>query len=209
MQRFFPSSQTRSPSLYLGISRCLTHDCCALIMKPHAWSRASFSCLRHNVTLGIGDVAWIQSACGLKPISRKNGDFLVISDGQLLCANCAIRRWGAQFFCFLSVIKCMAVSSHWFVHSDCPSVLGWYAVDGACLTPVTLHAACMNLDMNRGSLSLITLEGNPKWANMCWCIMLLFLLPWYPHYKEWISPPWCSPDLWRLGLNWTPVTPAV
>jgi hypothetical protein len=40
-------------------------------------------------------------------------------------------------------------------------------VEGACLTPVTLHASCMNLDMNRGSQSLITLVGKPKCANTC------------------------------------------
>jgi hypothetical protein len=44
------------------------------------------------VTLGIGEVACIQSAHGLNPISKKKGDFLVVSDGQLLCANCAIGR---------------------------------------------------------------------------------------------------------------------
>jgi hypothetical protein len=40
-------------------------------------------------------------------------------------------------------------------------------VEGVCLTPVTLHAACMNLDMNRGYQSLMTLVGSPKWANTC------------------------------------------
>jgi hypothetical protein len=59
-------------------------------------------------------------------------------------------------------MKRMAVSSHWLDRSDCLSVLGWYAVDGECLTPVTLHAACMNLDMNRGSQLLMTLVGSPK-----------------------------------------------
>jgi hypothetical protein len=44
------------------------------------------------VTLGIGEVVCIQSARGLKPMSKKNRDFLVVSDGQLLCANCAIGR---------------------------------------------------------------------------------------------------------------------
>jgi hypothetical protein len=40
-------------------------------------------------------------------------------------------------------------------------------MEGACLTPMTLHAACMNLDINRGSQLLMTLVGNPKWANTC------------------------------------------
>jgi hypothetical protein len=35
-------------------------------------------------------------------------------------------------------------------------------VEGACFTPVTLHAACMNFDMNHGSQSLMTLVGRLK-----------------------------------------------
>src|ERR1700677_35180 len=62
IRRFLPSSHMRSPSLYLGVSRCLTHDCCALIMNCHAWSRASLSWSRRNATCGNGDFPLVQSA---------------------------------------------------------------------------------------------------------------------------------------------------
>ena len=63
--RFHPSNHTRSPSLYLGISLFLTHDCWAFIMSVCACSHASLNCSRRNVTCGNGDVVWCQSACGL------------------------------------------------------------------------------------------------------------------------------------------------
>src|ERR1700761_9270900 len=58
-------------------------------------------------------------------------------------------------------------SNHWLECSDCPSVCGWYAVEIFCSIPRTLHSSLVNFDANRGSLSLIILEGSPKWVKTC------------------------------------------
>src|SRR6202012_4038319 len=112
VRRFLPSNHTRSPSLYLGVSLCLTHDFWALIMRFWACARASLNCSIRNVTCGNGDVAFFQSARGLYPIRRKNGDFLVLSLGQLLCANCAIGSQRAQSSCLQLVTNIRNVSPH-------------------------------------------------------------------------------------------------
>src|SRR6266702_5099010 len=122
VHRWHPSSHTRSPSLYLGVSLCLTHDCCALTISSWARCRACLNCSSLNATCGIGDGLSIQSACGLKPYNVKKGDSPVVSFGQLLCANSVSGRYVCQLsWCSLTQNR-KYCSSHWLVHSDCPSV---------------------------------------------------------------------------------------
>src|SRR6266702_409214 len=122
--RWRPSSHTRSPSSYLGVSLCLTHDCCALIISSWACCLAILNWSSLNTTCGIGDGLSVQSACGLNPYSTKKGDSPVVSFGQLLCANSARGRYVCQLFCRSLTQNHKYCSSHWFVCSDCLSVQG-------------------------------------------------------------------------------------
>src|SRR6266702_5568674 len=92
VHRWRPSSHTRSPSLYLGVSLCLTHDFWALIISSWARCLALLNCSNRMATWGMGDGLSIQSVRGLNPYSTKKGDSLVVSFGQLLCANSASGR---------------------------------------------------------------------------------------------------------------------
>src|SRR6266702_4414180 len=91
-RRWHPSSHTRSPSLYLGISLCLTHDCCALIISSWVHCLACLNLSILSATCGIGIGLSVQSAWGLNPYRTKKGDSPVVSLGQLLCANSASGR---------------------------------------------------------------------------------------------------------------------
>src|SRR6266702_2755051 len=86
----------RSPSLYLGVSLCLTHDFCALIISSWAHCLAFLNWSSRSATCGIGDGLSVQSACGLNPYRMKKGDSPVVSFGQLLCANSANGRYECQ-----------------------------------------------------------------------------------------------------------------
>src|SRR6266702_6075574 len=90
--KWHPSSHTRSPSLYLGISLCLTHACCALIISSWAHCLAFLNCSSLIATCGIGVGLSVQSAQGLNLYRTKKGDSPVVSLGQLLCANSASGR---------------------------------------------------------------------------------------------------------------------
>src|SRR6266702_1816953 len=92
VHKWCPSSHMRSPSLYLGVSLCLTHDFCALIINSWAHCLAILNCSSLRATCGIGDGLSIQSARGLNPYSTKKGDSPMVSLGQLLCANSASGR---------------------------------------------------------------------------------------------------------------------
>src|SRR6266702_964217 len=88
-----------SPLWYLGISLCLTHDCCALTISSWAHCLALLNWSVHSATCGIGDSLSIQSACGLNLYSTKKGDSLVVSFGQMLCTNSARGRYACQLSC--------------------------------------------------------------------------------------------------------------
>src|SRR6266571_8645861 len=92
VHKWHPSNHTMSFSLYLGVSRCLTHDCCTLTISAWAFCLASLNCSTWSATCRIGDGLLIQSAHGLNPYSIKKGDSLVVSFGQLLCVNSARGR---------------------------------------------------------------------------------------------------------------------
>src|SRR6266581_6537367 len=99
VRKWRPSNHTKSFSLYLGVSQCLTHDCCALIISAWAFCRASLNCSTRSATCGIGDGLLIQSARGLNPYSTKKGDSPVVSFGQLLCVNSTRGRYACQLSC--------------------------------------------------------------------------------------------------------------
>ena len=96
-----------------------------------------------------------------------NRDSRVVSLGQLLCTNSATGRRCAQSSCRSFTQKRRYCSNHWLERSDCPSVQGWYAVEMFCWIPRTLHSSLVNFDANRGSLSLMILEGSPKRVKTC------------------------------------------
>ncbi len=50
-------------------------------------------------------------------------------------------------------------STHWFFHSDSPSVLGWKAVEMFCWAPIWVDRAQPKCEVNRGSLSIMTFFG--------------------------------------------------
>src|SRR6266702_3625560 len=160
----------RSPSWYLGVSLCFTHDCCALIISSWALCLAILNWSSLNATCGIGDGLSIQSARGLNPYRTKKGDSPVVSFGQLLCANSARGRYVCQLSCHLLTQNRKYCSSHWFVRSDCPSVQGWYAVEMFCVVPIPLQSPWINFDANFGSRSLMNFKGSPNRGNMCWTI---------------------------------------
>src|SRR6266702_3577041 len=166
----------RSPFWCLGVSLCLTHDCCALVISSWARCLAILNWSSLSATCGIGDGLSVQSVHGLNLYSTKKGDSPVVSFGQLLCANSARGRYACQLSCRSSTQNRRYCSSHWFVLSDCPSVRGWYAVDIFCVIPVPLHRPLMNLEANFGSLSLMNFSGSPKRRNMCWTISLMVSL---------------------------------
>src|SRR6266704_2806928 len=99
VQRWRPSSHTRSPSWYLGVSLCCTHDRCALIISSCAHCLALLNWSSLSATCGIGDGLSVQSARGLNPYSVKKGDSPVVSLGQLLCANSARGKYVCQLSC--------------------------------------------------------------------------------------------------------------
>src|SRR6266702_6144737 len=82
----------RSPSWYLGVSLCLTHDFCALIINSWAHCLALLNWSSRSATCGTGDGLSVQSARGLNPYKTKKGDSPVVSFSQLLCANSANRK---------------------------------------------------------------------------------------------------------------------
>src|SRR6266702_1108739 len=170
VRRWRPSSHTRSPSWYLGVSLFLTHDFCALIISSWARCLALLNWSSRNATCGIVDGLSVQSARGLDPNRTKKGDSPVVSFGQLLCANSASGRSACQLSWHSLTQNRRYCSSHWFVRSDCPSVRGWYAVEMFCVVPVPLHSPLMNFEANFGSLSLMNFSGSPNRGNMCWTI---------------------------------------
>src|SRR6266702_2689600 len=167
VRRWRPSSHTQSPSRYLGVSLCLTHDFCALTISSWARCLALLNWSSLSTTCGIGDGLSIQSAHGLNPYSTKKGDSPVVSFGQLLCANSVRGKYACQLSCRSLTQNRRYCPNHWFVHSDCPSVRGWYAVEMFCVVPVPLHNPRMNLDVNFGSRSLINFRGSPNRGKMC------------------------------------------
>src|ERR1700687_1700064 len=90
--RLRPWSHTRSPSLYLGIVRCLIQRACALVMASWALFLAILRCSRRVEDCGRALTTSFQSARGWYPIRRRNGDSLVVSLLQLLWVNSAIGR---------------------------------------------------------------------------------------------------------------------
>src|ERR1700681_1277458 len=134
---------------------------CALIISSWARRLALLNSSSRLVTCGNGEGLSVQSVRGWYPISSLNGDSPVVSDVQLLCANSAIGRYSAQLSCRSLTQNRRYCSTHWLDLSDCPSVLGWYAVDMFWSICKILHSSLVNFDANRGSRSLMILVGSP------------------------------------------------
>src|SRR6267378_6480011 len=124
---FRPSNHTCSPSLNHWWCVRRSHEASAVRRASYATCRASIICSRRVVIWGNGDFVISQVARGSYPMSRRKGDVFVVALYHVLCANSATGRYVAQFVCLWLVQNRRYCSSHWFVHSDCPSVLGWYA----------------------------------------------------------------------------------
>src|SRR6266702_3358379 len=112
VHKWRPSSQTRSLSWYLGVSLCLTHDFCALIISSWAHRLASLNWSSLSATCGIGDGLSVQSARGLNLYSVKKGDSPMVSFGQLLCVNSARGRYACQLSCLSLTQNHKYCSSH-------------------------------------------------------------------------------------------------
>ena len=65
-----------------------------------------------------------------------------------------------KFFCLWSTKNWRYCSSSWFIHSVCPSVCGWNAVDNLISIPNILFSSFVNSAANWEPLSDTTLSGN-------------------------------------------------
>jgi hypothetical protein len=126
--RFFPSSQTWSPSFiskgfFVSLRRCRSSrvfwTCFLASSNWLMWSADAGTFWGRNLTC-----TW-----GLNPRRSLCRDFLVTLYRQELCTYSATGRSLAQLFCHLVAQVCRYCSTHAFILSVCPSVLGWKAVD--------------------------------------------------------------------------------
>src|SRR6266404_6428092 len=121
---FRPSSHTCSPSLNRGLCARRSHEASAACLASYATRRASIICSSRVVTWGSGDFVTSQVARGSYPMSRRNGDVFIVALYHVLCANSATDKYVDQLVCLWLVQNLRYCLSHWFVHSDCPSVRG-------------------------------------------------------------------------------------
>jgi hypothetical protein len=80
----------------------------------------------------------------------------------LFCTMVAIPSQSLQSVWALLMVRQRYCSTHWFVHSDSLSVWGWNTEDMFCLIPSCWARAFAKRDVNRGSLSDMTLLGRPN-----------------------------------------------
>ena len=87
-------------------------------------------------------------------------------------------------------------STHWFFHSESPSVWGWEAVNRFCWIPSHLVSAFPKCEVNLGSLSLMTFLGSPyyelMWLRYNYAIPTLEM--WVEHGKNsaTLERPWST-----------------
>jgi hypothetical protein len=127
--RFFPSNQTRSPSLYGSYALCpfcftlrFMTIFCAFLMASWAQSLVTSNHSLRWARSGRVEVVFVCHMLGVCPMRRLNGVILVTSLGQALCTNWARGSKDAQLFCWKFPYTLRYCSSHWFVLSDCPSI---------------------------------------------------------------------------------------
>src|ERR1700720_1389465 len=163
--RFFPSSHTSSPGWNVLSVLELVSDRCSM-----SWAcfLASNMCFSRSTAIGLSSAsARVMLIDGLIPINSSCGVFCAFSCFHELWANSAIGRYSAQLSCRPLTQFRRYCSTHAFILSDCPSVLGWNAVDKFWLIPVALAIALEKCDVNRGSLSEIILLGMPNQGRRC------------------------------------------
>jgi hypothetical protein len=109
---------------------------------------------------------------GLIPCRSSCGDLLLTLCFQELWANSTIGSMCAHMDGLSAVQGLKYCSTHAFILSVCPSVLGWKAVDRFCWIPVALQRAFVKWDANHGSRSEIILLGNPNQGIKCFRTLL-------------------------------------
>jgi hypothetical protein len=129
VQRFFPSNQTRSPSLYgsyaLHPFYCTLHLMtifCVFLMASWAWSLVTSNHSLCQVRSGRVEVIFVCHTFGVCPMRRSNGVILVTSLGQALCMNWARGNNDAQLSYWKFPYMHKYCSNHWFILLDWPSV---------------------------------------------------------------------------------------
>ena len=94
------------------------------------------------------------------------GDRPVVWFLRLLCtADAVVSHW-SQSSGAAEVTSRRYCSTHWFLRSNNPLVCGWKAVDRFWVMPSFVASALPNWLVNRGSLSLMILEGSPNHRTM-------------------------------------------
>src|SRR6266702_1509815 len=161
---FVPSTQTWSPLLY-GLNLLFPWFLMAIIFcaRPISASALFLACSISSsrcVTVGTLLIP-NQSVLGVNPMIRSNGVFFVVSCVHCLCANSAIVNHWCKLF-WSSQKHCRYCSSHWFVCSDCLSVLGWYAVEIFWRILSAWHNPLAYLDVNLVSRSKMIFFGTPN-----------------------------------------------
>ncbi len=166
MWRFFPSNQTLSPVFISVALPSSFRDC-------HASRLFWTSCLASSSSFSLTSVAGIfpSISCiltwGLVPVRSLCGEWCIVSFFQELWANSVIGSSLAQLFCRPVVHGQRYCSIQAFIHSICPSVLGWNAVDRFCWTPSALQMALEKFDVNRGSQSDMICLGTLNHGTRC------------------------------------------
>ena len=79
----------------------------------------------------------------------------------LFTANSADTNYSGQSFCLCSMKNLKYCSNSWFIHSICPSIYGWNAVNSLISIPNILFSSFVNSTENFGPQSDITLSGSP------------------------------------------------
>ena len=103
--------------------------------------------------------------------SRRKGSVWLLSVVDH-CDNCTIGNHLLQLSCLLLTKIVMNSFISWFTCSVCPSVCGWYAVDGFPWIPKAPYNSFMNRDTNCVPWSLITFIGN-LWSQKTWLMKCL------------------------------------
>ncbi len=148
--RFFPSSQTLSPVFILVVLPSSFYDCRA---SRFLWTSCLASSSSFSLTFAAGVFPSISCTLtwGLVSVRSLCGECHVVSFFQELWANSATGSSLAQLFCCPVVHGLRYCSIQAFIHSICPSVLGWNTVDRFCWTPNALQIALEKFDVKCGS----------------------------------------------------------
>jgi len=150
MERLRPSSHTWSPT-FISVVFLSSLWFCTCANSFWAICLTLSRSLRHVSAAGIGDLRCFRITCSFMPNRSLWGDFRMMSCLHKLWANSAMGRILLQLVGWLAVQGRRYCSSQAFIHSVCPSMRGWKAVDRFCWTPNTLHISCAKADVKRGS----------------------------------------------------------